>query len=365
MEMITSADVIRRIDMYLLGDALPRGQPPEGKAATITVAFRHGLGDCAYFAHMIPLYLRRGYRFDVECSADKAVLFKAAGANTIESGAKETHPWGYPSGRTHEGHARFWQGSKMGNNLSAPPLPNIGDKAELWDEYCASRIDIEPHLSVKAFTTVEQWFSRLPRPITLLHSKGNTAQERKSLPDGVAADFYRRFLDVCDGSLVLLDWDNRVPRLASYRIRHLDELGPCPTDELLAMLLRADLLVAVDSGPLHLARFTHIPTIGVWMPGHYPTTYSLPRREQLNIVLAEHTAQWNKFKRIPWNIVENTVLVYRAELLADYCQNMLSQPRFLKAADIDADVQLHASIRLPVVPRGRRKCAGRLLGTQP
>jgi hypothetical protein len=43
-------------------------------------------------------------------------------------GAATTHPWSYPPGGTHVGHGRFWQGSKMGHNISRPPLPNIGDK---------------------------------------------------------------------------------------------------------------------------------------------------------------------------------------------------------------------------------------------
>lgn len=80
-------------------------------------------------------------------------------------------------------------------------------------------------------------------------------------------------------------------------MRHLSDFGPCPLDLLLALMLEADLLIGVDSGPLHLSRFTDIPTVGVWMPGHYPATYTLPRPEQLNVVLADHTRQWSKFKR--------------------------------------------------------------------
>jgi ADP-heptose:LPS heptosyltransferase len=84
-----------------------------------------------------------------------------------------------------------------------------------------------------------------------LHTKGNTGQERKSLPDAIAAEFYKSLLDRFDGSIVLLDWDNRVPRLASYRVRHLDELGPCSIDVMLALMARSDLVIGVDSGPLH------------------------------------------------------------------------------------------------------------------
>ena len=165
----------------------------------------------------------------------------------------------------------------------------------MWDELCASRIDIRPHLSAETLDTARRWLARLPRPVVLLHQKGNTAQERKSLSNSVTEAFYREFLDRCDGALNLLDWDQRVPRLASYRVRHLSDFGPCPLDLLLALMTEADLLIGVDSGPLHLSRFTNIPTLGVWQPGHYPATYTLPRPEQLNVVLADPTRQWNKF----------------------------------------------------------------------
>ena len=193
---------------------------------------------------------------------------------------------------------------------------------------------------LEAYATVEKrdglgahptgWIERLPRPLVLLHSRGNTAQERKSLSDTVASSFYREFLDRCDGTLVLLDWDQRVPRLASYRVRHLSDFGSCPLDLLLALMTEADLLIGVDSGPLHLSRFTNIPTLGVWQPGHYPSTYTLPRPEQLNVVLADHTRQWNKFKRIPWNIVEHPGSEFDAGTLAELTRRMLTEPRYLR-----------------------------------
>jgi predicted O-methyltransferase YrrM len=295
---------------------------------------------------LISLYTRRGYRIEVECTPDKRVLFEAAGATVIESGAEHVHAWGYPSGGTHEGRGNFWQGSKIGHNISEAPLPHIGDKAELWDELCSSRIEIQPHLSADAVATARRWLERLPRPIVLFHQKGNTAQERKSLPDEVTSKFYEEFINQCDGTLVLLDWDQRVPRLASHRVRHLTDLGPCPIEVLLAMMTQADLMIGVDSGPLHLSRFTNIPTIGLWQPGHYPTTYTLPRSEQLNVVLAEQTRQWNKFKRIPWNIYEHPGNAFDARILADITQRMLGEPRYLRSPKtLAADLQLQQFIQ--------------------
>jgi hypothetical protein len=236
----------------------------------------------------------------VECTPDKRVLFEAAGANVVATGGREDHPWAYPAEDLIAEHGQIWKGSKPAHNLSQPPLPLIGSQAELWDEYCRERIEVNSFLPAQAVITAEQWLAELPRPVVLLHTKANTSQARKSFPDEITVAFYRALLDRMNGSLILLDWDDRVPRLNSWRVRHLDDLGKCPTEVLLALMTQSDLLIGVDSGPLHLARFTKTPTVGVWMPGHYPARYSLPRQEQLNVVLAEPTAKLNRFKRIPW-----------------------------------------------------------------
>ncbi len=385
LDMISAEDVIRRIELYYQGGALQFADsyPPQNNNGmvksqlkprpamasqrgpehsvlstdnVIRVKFHHGLGDCAYFAHLIRLYLQRGYQIEVECTPDKRIIFEAAGARVLEHGADVSHAWGYPSGGTHEGHGRFWQGSKIGNNISAAPLPDIGEKSELWDELCRSHIDIRPHLTMECLNTARRWLERLPRPVVLLHQKGNTAQQRKSLSDAVAEAFYRKFLDQCDGTLILLDWDERVPRLASFRIRHLSDFGPCPVELLLALMTEADLMIGVDSGPLHMSRFTNIPTLGIWQPGHYPSTYTLPRNEQLNVVLSEHTRQWNRYKRIPWNIVEHPRATFNAETLIELTGQMLSKPRYLSVParnsgafattpTIAQDVQLQQFVR--------------------
>ena len=107
---------------------------------TVHVAFHHELGDCVYFAHLIPLYTRRGYSISVDCAADKEILFRAAGAIVSANGSSARHPWSSPTAGTHIGHGRFWQGSRMGHNISEAPLPNIGCGRQLFEEYCLSRI---------------------------------------------------------------------------------------------------------------------------------------------------------------------------------------------------------------------------------
>ena len=370
MNMISPADVIRRMELCLEGDVvhkrphstrdfveLPPPPPREPDAPRLSqVRFTHGLGDCVYFAHLVPLYARRGHQIEVECDPDKTFLFEEIGVRLMTEEAPTEHAWDYPQGGTHEGHGQYSLGSKIANNISEPPLPYLGPKEDLWDELCSVRVDLCSRLSDEVVATARRWLEGLPRPIVLFHQKGNTGQERKSLPDATAAAFYQAFLDHCEGTLILLDWDQRVPRLASYRVRHLDEFTPCSIEQLLALMTLADLMIGVDSGPLHLARFTSIPTIGVWQPGHYPATYTLPRPEQVNVVLSDHTWQWNRYKRIPWNLVEHPGQAFDAERLADTVKQMLSPPRYLRVLSrnerplgrgptIAQDVQLQQFIR--------------------
>jgi ADP-heptose:LPS heptosyltransferase len=366
MELIQPAEVIAAIERTLAGWAMKRPAPvaaaarslkralvrqpkqPQFRARgpqavgnqTISVRFRHGLGDGANFARLIPLYVQRGYPIGVECTPDKALLFRAAGAEIVEH-AEHTHDWSYPPDDVHTGHGRDHQGNKAGWNLSQPPLPDIGDKAALWPEYCASQVRPIALVSQDDQNHVARWLERAPRPIVLLHTKGNTGQQQKSLPDPITERLYRELLDQFDGTLVLLDWDHRVPCLAHYRVRHLSEMPDgCPTERMYALFEQSDLLVGVDSGPLHAAGLSDIPRIGVWLPGHYPARYSLPQRQQLNLVLAGQTSQWNRYRRIPWNIVEQRGHDFDPAWLANQIVRMLQPPRYLPAAQRAADVQL-------------------------
>jgi hypothetical protein len=73
--------------------------------------------------------------------------------------------------------------------------------------------------------------------------------------------------------------------------------------------------------------------------------WSLPRAEQLNLVLAEGATQWNRYKRIGWNMVEHPGAAFAPDRLADLCQLMLSPPRYLRPPNIAADIQLQQFVR--------------------
>lgn len=309
----------------------------------IKIVFPHGLGDCSYFAHQLPLYVRRGHEITVVCSADKAIVFQASGvALQHYLGDDPVVEWHEGGSFDHLNPHSLWTANKATVNLSVAPMPVIGSPAELWEELCAVELDLRPHIPRDDWTAVRQFLARLPRPIVLLHTKGNSCQADKSLPDDTALQLYMRLLDVMPGSLLLLDWDNRVPRLASYRVRHLtDDWERISLSRLMALLHEADLLLGIDSGPLHAARFAPIPTIGMFpTPDHYPVRWCLPRGRQVNVVPQGFSSAWNQVARIGFNIVENPGPVLTADFLANTAEAMLRGPRYLGPEQLGADLQL-------------------------
>lgn len=303
--------------------------PAKAAPQKIQVQFAHGLGDNCYFAHVVAIYARRGYQVEVNCHPSMRVLYEAAGASVMAGGGQQ-HLWAYPPRETTPAELGSpWIGSKVAHGISAAPMPDIGRKEELWPELAFSRILVYDLLKAER-EAVRAWLYQLPGPVTLLHSKGTTAQARKSLPDSTAAGFYAEFLDRCEGTLILLDWDDRIPELNNYRVRHLREFPVNDLSSLLALYCEADLMIGVDSGPLHLARFTEIPTIGVWRPGHYPQVYSLPRPEQINVVTSGHTRQWNRFHRWPFQIVEQPGKDFDPRFLANLAAQMTGPRRYCR-----------------------------------
>ncbi len=313
----------------------------------VNIHFGHGLGDCVYFAHQLPLYVRRGYDITLSCAPDKRILFEPCGiALTHERRGAPQVSWdeSSPVGTLTAGN--YYVCNKAGSNIGKEPMPFIGSPKILWKEFCDVQLDIFPFIPEADRLEARKFLQSLPRPVVLLHTVGNSFQQTKSLADDFTLELYQKILDRFDGTLVLLDWDNRVQRLASYRVRHLpDDWKRIDTATLIALIEEADLLVGIDSGPLHLARFTHTPAIGIFPHTyHYPARVTLPRANQLAIVPRNSTIQWNQKARIAYNIVHCDGNSITTEFIADNVVNMLSEPRYLNAQQIGADVQLQQFI---------------------
>ncbi len=314
---------------------------------TISISWDHGMGDTGNFCRLMALYQRRGYSFEVECHPNKAFLFAAAGAKILAPGqAKKHNGWPYPHPDYCWDYGKDWVGNKNGYNTSLPPLPDIGTRDDLWREMCQTNLTeiFQKAVSPKAWDKVDRAIETLPRPLVLVHSTGNSCQAVKSIPGNHHYDLYKGLLDRMPGTVILLDWDSRVDPMKNYRVRHLNQLGGLDTEEFVALLLRSQLLIGVDSGPLHTAGVTDILALGI-MKGeylHYPATASIPRRRTLNMV--EGKREWNKWKRLSYQIVEKD---HSPENIAELAAQLLEPCRYLPN-DPDnraADLVLHQFVR--------------------
>jgi hypothetical protein len=212
------------------------------------------------------------------------------------------HDWPHAPCPGRPDHGDHWSGNKAAFNLSQPPLPDIGHYHALWEEMCHVDLSLDEIISQPQSDNVDRWCDKVNGPLICLHTKGNTSTESKNLNDEETIRLYRGLLDHTDATLLLLDWDNRVPRISSHRIRHLSQIGHADLAALACLLRRAALLIAVDSGPQHFARFTKCPVIGLWTH-HFPSHFALPRPDTLHVV-SQEWHEWGKFRRVPFQIVE-------------------------------------------------------------
>jgi len=315
----------------------------DASATKMSLRFVHGLGDCTNFARILSLYTKRGFDIEVQCNDDKAFLFRSVGAR-IAPAATIDHTWPHPFTGTVWNFGACtgadWAGNKIGCNLDRPPLPRLGDRDDTWRELVTSAADLTSKVEPQRARPVRAACDGLPRPVVLLHTIGNTSADSKSLPPEFHFPFYEALLDRTEGTIVVLDWDNRAPLFPSYRLRaHRDVFGYLHVDELVAAMAHADLVVGIDSGPLHLAATTPTPRVGLFRKRHYPSTFALPDPRMLAISVGA-LRDWNVHKRIQWNIVEDGRDDLTPDGVADLCARMLLPARYLNDTAKPADVQL-------------------------
>jgi FkbM family methyltransferase len=319
---VEAVNVLATKDKSLQGITMPNFQ------------FFHGLGDCANAAHLFALYKKMGHELKVQCSPDKTPIFEAAGQQVVGS-APHSHPWDHAPAPGHPTMTDHYSGNKTAFNISRGGLPNIGSYADRWDDLCAVKLDLERFVTPEVREKVSAYLGALPRPVVLIHSKGNTGAADKNYPDDLTLDLYRQLLDRTDGSLLLCDWDNRVPRLAHGRVRHLaDDWQTLDVLELYETIRQADLLLGVDSGVLHFSRFTDTPAVGIWTR-HYPSHYALPKKEHVHVVSRKYAA-WNRRRRPAFNLIESAGDIPTPEVIAETAAFILGPRRYLADPGPDA-----------------------------
>lgn len=255
---------------------------------------RHGLGDVCHMAHAVQIYKRHGYDVTVQAEENKLFLWKVAGVNIVQGGDLPDHSYHYPSGfddLTQPDHAT----NKVAFGLRHDVMPKLEDlgltQEQLWDELCAARLSAHDHIPPEAHAEAEQFLEGLPRPIICFHSRGTNWHERKSLPTEVAFDVILKLLDQTGGSVVVLDYDRRAPMVGDARCKGIKpSWGHIGIDRLCALYERSDLMIGVDSGPLHVASLTNIKTLGVFRSLH-PNRVCLPNPNAVYLVNQERVQQ--------------------------------------------------------------------------
>lgn len=308
--------------------------------------FDHGLGDVLQVIPILEIYRRRGFDVKVHYEGNKRCAWDMAGLDFIPVEGAVYHPWKYYSEFNVPRESDTGHGNKVYGNLFVDnPWPSLGDPDEVWEEICQVKLERKAELPQDVVDRVDAFVSNLPKPIVLLHSKGTNFQQSKSIQDSEVEKLYRILLDAMPGSIVLMDWDYRVPKLAHARMRHIkDELGHIDLETLLALYDRADLLIGVDSGPYHFAAMSNLPVLGVFHH-HYPACVALPRENTLNLTRESYRPQ-NIARRRRWNIVEYPGNLPTSDQIAAHALRMLAGCRYLSdQSQIARDVQLQQMVR--------------------
>jgi hypothetical protein len=314
----------------------------------IRVRFEHGLGDCVYFAHQLPLYLRRGFDIVVSCRPDKEILFRAAGVPVADAVDRSVSvPWFEGEAPTEDlRFDNYWKWSKLARNLSLDPMPDIGHPGGLWAEYCGVALDARPFIADDARASIDRYASELSPPLVLLHAHGETDADRKDIPLPLLRRICHELLSATEATILLLDWGSKTPPFPHWRVRHVQhDFGFLDTSRLLSLLDRADLIAGVDSGPLHAARFTRTPSIGIWMRDGSPATWSLPREMQVNIVVGHKSRRWTRHARLPFNIIECEEPDLLPAVLGRSVTRMLAGSRYLPPHQLGRDILLQQFVR--------------------
>ncbi len=242
----------------------------------IKFRFPHGLGDVVCLAHMLKLWTSRGCEIGVHVDYPYRSLIELAGATYLDWAETEFPFW--QSGED----GPPWVSNKIGWNLSlliaTIPLPHIGEPEQLWRELLEVRLPLPPLTDRRIDKTLPMGRRNTDRlRYVCLHTKGYTNPQNKNMPDGDVSEL-----------VGWLQWKG-------YVVLSLDNMT---IPELAHVIDQADLFIGVDSGPLHLARLTNTPAIGVWYK-HNPARCTIPRNNTWHIGTHDVVAGFNMVQDEP------------------------------------------------------------------
>ncbi len=182
-------------------------------------------------------------------------------------------------------------------------------------------------------------------PVALLHYEGNTSHDSKNVTHDVINQTCNAIID-CGITPVILDWDKRSPIPDNVKVfcpgaghELWGNQGTGDAGILAALIEQAELMVGIDSGPMHVAAATTTPTIAVWVK-HHPIHYCDLSKNVTHLVpsdhhtLAAHTAGvefFNKnYKYQPYRELKNDLPALVVSKLTGEDFAALSNKQFLR-----------------------------------
>jgi hypothetical protein len=280
---------------------------------------------------MLQPYLRRGLSVSVHFEENKRWLWEALQIQWTKLDGAYYHSFPYHEGFNGPTHIDG-TGSKIAANFTLP-LPDIGlTQEELWNEMCEQDMSdrLYPSIRPAVQATVDKFLQGCCEPLVLLHTHGSNMQFGKNIPDEDVLRLYDGLLSNMPGTVVCLDWDNRIPFLRDGRMRHtLHDFHHMSIEETAALYRRAALLIGIDSGPYHLSYFTPLPALGVFHH-HYPACITLPRtRSAVMTRSSEDYRVCNRPRRSRWSILEYPGVYPPVEDILRHSLRMLDGLRYL------------------------------------
>jgi hypothetical protein len=242
----------------------------------LKISFEHGLGDCVHIAHLLKVYQRFGYEFELGVERNKRWLFETAGFRCVDRGG-----FGYPDLAYSDpvllleaDYGHYWRCNKTVIASQMAPLPVVASMEDMWSLLCCwPKIDYRTgiHASVD---TVRSALCGMSSPIVLINVSGATNNDRKRIPYEVT----RRICEVLmyEGcSVAVVDGPAPVTHPKCRALPYTLFRGNTPN--WVALLSLVDVLVGIDSGPFHLARYTGTKAIAYCPTAfHFPSRFCLP-----------------------------------------------------------------------------------------
>lgn len=261
----------------------------------ILLKFNHGIGDAAQFTAVLRALKtwRPNWVIDIQTKQGKDSLFKPL--------VRQTYLWEQPVGQHDQVLDLNWY--EAGHSYPNCPSSKV---ERCLEEIFQIPVDNHPHryevqVSPHARFKAEQYFQEIgaktktdgKRNVVLIHYEGNTSGAKKNLPHEVIQTLCQL---ICKSFHipVILDWDGRSPLVDQASIKcpdgqHWlwDGQGVGSGEQIAALIERAAMVLAIDSGPQKIAAALETPLLAVWTQ-HHPVHYIQPGDHILNLVPLDH-----------------------------------------------------------------------------